>query len=233
MNKKTITLEQYLGEFVYGGIDGCITTFAVVAGAVGAGLESSTIIILGFANLFADGLAMSIGAYLSVKTRRDNFKKHLKHEYWSIENIPGSEEQEIRAIFQTKGFTGELLEEIVQVIVSDKDKWVDIMMKEELNMIEEKRSPIMIGLTTYLAFFIVGLIPLMVYVWDLLFPTTVELFLWSSILTGLGFLLIGIFKSHINNTSAFKAVLETLSLGTTAAMVAYFVGDFIENIILK
>lgn len=58
----------YLKEFVYGGIDGCVTTFAIVAGATGAGLGSGIIIVLGFANLIADGFSMSVGNYLSVKS---------------------------------------------------------------------------------------------------------------------------------------------------------------------
>lgn len=64
-------LYLYLGEFVYGGIDGTITTFAVVAGSVGADLDTNVIVILGFANLLADGFAMSIGAYLSANSERD------------------------------------------------------------------------------------------------------------------------------------------------------------------
>ena len=88
--------QEYLAEFVYGGIDGSVTTFAVVAGSVGAGLDSSVIIILGFANLFADGFAMSIGAYLSSKTEVDNYEKHKAIEYWEIENIPEKEKEEIK-----------------------------------------------------------------------------------------------------------------------------------------
>lgn len=63
--------EAYLGEFVYGAIDGTVTTFAVVAGAAGAGLSSKVIVILGFANLIADGFSMGASAYLSVKSKRD------------------------------------------------------------------------------------------------------------------------------------------------------------------
>ena len=86
--------EKYLGEFVYGGIDGCVTTFAVVAGSVGAGLDSAIIIILGFANLLADGFAMSVGAYLSTKSEQDNYKKHKQTEYWEVEHLPEMEKEE-------------------------------------------------------------------------------------------------------------------------------------------
>jgi VIT1/CCC1 family predicted Fe2+/Mn2+ transporter len=156
--------QEYLAEFVYGGIDGSVTTFAVVAGSVGAGLDSTVIIILGFANLFADGFAMSIGAYLSSKTDVDNYEKHKAIEYWEVENVPEKEKDEIREIFQRKGFKGKLLEDVVETITDDKDRWVDVMMKEELGLIEENKSPFKIGLITFLSFLLLGFIPLLVYV---------------------------------------------------------------------
>ncbi|TNF44307.1 MAG: hypothetical protein EP311_01455, partial [Cytophagales bacterium] len=81
-------LQEYLREFVYGGIDGAVTTFAVVAGGYGANLDAGILIILGFANLLADGFSMSVGAYLSAKSERDNFDKHESIEYWEVENLP-------------------------------------------------------------------------------------------------------------------------------------------------
>jgi VIT1/CCC1 family predicted Fe2+/Mn2+ transporter len=88
-------LQNYLREFVYGGIDGAVTTFAVVAGAVGANLDASIIIILGFANLLADGFSMSVGAYLSAKSENENYQKHRSIEYWEVDNIPDKEREEI------------------------------------------------------------------------------------------------------------------------------------------
>ncbi|MEQ9022461.1 MAG: VIT1/CCC1 transporter family protein, partial [Pseudomonadales bacterium] len=81
-------IQAYLGEFVYGGIDGSVTTFAVVAGSAGANLESSIVIILGFANLIADGFAMSVGSYLSTKSEKENYEKHKAIEYWEVDNLP-------------------------------------------------------------------------------------------------------------------------------------------------
>ena len=102
--------QEYLGEFVYGGIDGSVTTFAVVAGAAGATLDSAVVIILGFANLIADGFAMSVGSYLSTKSEKDNYKKHENIEYWEVEHLPEKEKEEIRDIYRAKGFEGEILE---------------------------------------------------------------------------------------------------------------------------
>ena len=223
--------EKYLGEFVYGGIDGCVTTFAVVAGSVGAGLDSAIIIILGFANLLADGFAMSVGAYLSNKTKKDNYNKHKQIEYWEVDNLPELEKEEIRVIYKEQGFEGELLEEVVKVITSDKDRWVNVMMKEELVMFDEDKSPLIIGGVTYFSFILIGVIPLLVYVLDYIYPFNYNLFLLSSILTAIGFIIIGWLKAFVNQTMYWKGILETLLLGGIAAIVAYFIGDFLESII--
>ena len=222
--------QEYLAEFVYGGIDGSVTTFAVVAGAVGAGLDSSVIIILGFANLFADGFAMSIGAYLSSKTDVDNYEKHKAIEYWEVENIPEKEREEIREVFREKGFTGKLLEEVVATITADKDRWVDVMMKEELGLIEETKSPFKIGLITFISFLILGFIPLLVYVLDMMIDIKGDLLIWSTSLTFLSFALIGYLKGVVNSKNRFASVATTVLMGAAAALVAYYVGDFLEGI---
>ena len=224
-------LSDYLGEFVYGGIDGSVTTFAVVAGSVGANLGTSVIIILGIANLLADGFAMSIGAYLSAKTESDNYEKNRKKEYWEIDNLRESEIEEVREIYQNKGFEGRLLEEVVEVITSNKDRWVDEMMKNELEMIKDKRSPFYIGLATYISFIIVGLVPLATYVIDYISAIKVNLFLSTCILTGVAFLAIGYLKASFTNQSKLRSVVETVLLGGIAAFVAYYVGDLLERII--
>lgn len=226
--------QDYLGEFVYGGIDGSVTTFAVVAGAAGAALDSPVVIILGFANLIADGFAMSVGAYLSTKSEQENFEKHRNIEYWEVENIPEAEREEIREIYRNKGFDGAILEEIVETITADKDRWVDVMMKEELLMSEDHKSPWAMGGVTFLSFLLFGFVPLIVYVLDygdILKPET-NLFLYSSLLTGFMFLLIGYLKAIVNSTQVWKSMAETSLLGAAAAALAYLVGDVLEGLFL-
>lgn len=223
--------QAYLGEFVYGGIDGSVTTFAVVAGATGAELSSAIVLILGFANLLADGFSMSIGAYLAAKSEQENYEKHKKIEYWEVENMPAVERQEIFDIFKAKGFEGQLLEQVTDVICADKDRWVDTMMTEELGMMKEQRSPFTIGLVTFVSFLILGLIPLIIYVLDFIKPIKNDLFLIACLLTFLGFTLVGYLKSYVTQTSIWKGVLETLFLGASAAAVAYYVGGFLEKLL--
>jgi len=222
-------LNRYLGEFVYGGIDGSVTTFAVVAGATGAGLSSQVIIILGFANLLADGFAMGVGSYLSHKSEQQNYEKHKQIEYWEVDNLPDKERDEIREIYRNKGFEGELLEQIVTTITADKDRWVDVMMKEELEMMQETRSPLAMGTVTFFSFLLIGLVPITVYVFDYLNPSSAPLFVISSSMTAIAFLLIGWLKTFVTRSSAFKGMTETLFLGGAAAAVSYWVGDWLEK----
>lgn len=222
-------LQEYLREFVYGGIDGAVTTFAVVAGGYGANLDPGILIILGFANLLADGFSMSVGAYLSAKSERDNFDKHESIEYWEVENLPEVEREEVAEIYRKKGFKGELLDQIVDHICSDKELWVAEMMKDELGMMRETKSPFKIGLATLISFILVGLIPLLVYLWNFFFPMEIDTFFWTSVLTGMAFMIVGWLKGIVNQTSTLRSILETVALGLLAAVVAYYVGDVLES----
>ena len=229
---RTPSLQDYLGEFVYGGTDGSISTFAVVAGASGAELSPAVIIILGFANLFADGLSMSIGAYLSHQSEKDNYEKHRRIEHWEVEHLPDEERAEVRDIYRAMGFEGTLLEQVTDQITANRDRWVDVMMKEELGMIEESRSSLAIGGATFVSFILVGFIPLLIYVYDYATGTvSPHAFLIASILTSLAFVGIGWMKATVTQTSRTRAVLETLVLGGTAATLAYCVGDVLEKLI--
>ncbi|MDN5203240.1 VIT1/CCC1 transporter family protein [Fulvivirgaceae bacterium BMA10] len=225
--------KDYIGEFVYGGIDGAVTTFAVVAGAAGAGADLSWVLIFGFANLIADGFSMSVGNYFSTKTERDNFEKHKAVEYWEIDNMRETEVQEIREIYSAKGFKGELLEQVVEVITSNKDVWVDTMMKEELEMTKDAKKPFHTAFATFVSFFIIGLIPLAAYlmaVWVDIDRSS--LFPLSCVATGIAMAIIGNLKSIVTQTSRIKGMFETLALGGLAAFLAYFVGEILAKYFL-
>ncbi len=222
--------ENYLGEFVYGGIDGSVTTFAVVAGAVGAGFSSKIIIVLGIANLVADGFSMSIGAYLSSKSEHD---RYLRQRRTVLKKLQGKSGRKlIENVYAERGFSGKVLGDIVAASARDSDGTADIIMQDTYGMIVENRSEVKIGAVTYISFLLVGLIPLLAYIVDLIFNfKSGRLFLFSCILTAVGFTLVGLMKSHVTETSKFKAVAETLSLGLVAALLSYFLGDFLQRLI--
>ncbi|HEU4447955.1 MAG TPA: VIT1/CCC1 transporter family protein [Nitrososphaeraceae archaeon] len=222
-------------DFVYGATDGAVTTFAVVVGVIGATLSPSIILILGFANLFADGFSMAIGNYLSSKSQREYIEKERRREEWEIENLVEQEKQEIKDIYAKKGFKTELLDEIVNVITSRRKVWIDTMMREELGLIEDKKQPLDAAITTFAAFNLVGLIPLIPFIF-LHFSgfaiLTEHAFIYSVIFTGISFFIIGIVRGKIVNKSPLRTGINTLAVGGIAASVAYIVG-YLLGIALK
>ena len=118
---------------------------------------------------------------------------------------------------------------MVEIITSDKDVWVDTMMKEELAMTPGANSPFSKAAVTFLAFLVIGFIPLLVYVLDYAGDFRFDLFTASSVLTGLTFIGIGLLKSYVVERPLWRGTLETLLLGGIAAVLAYVVGDWLEK----
>src|SRR5208283_4892625 len=154
---------NYLRDWIYGGIDGTITTFAIVAGVVGANLPGMVVLVLGLANLMADGFAMGAGNYSATKAELDDYQRLLAIERKHIAIEPSGEREEIRQIFGLKGFSGAELERIVDVISSDEDLWAKTMAIEEYGLSPAVKSPIIAALSTSAAFVICGLVPLVSY----------------------------------------------------------------------
>lgn len=224
-------------DFVYGATDGAVTTFAVVAGVVGASLSPSVVLILGFANLFADGLSMSVGNYLSEKTRREYIQNQRKKEEWEINNLTAQEEEEIRDIYKEKGFKDEILEEIVRVITSKKKVWIDTMMKEELGLIEDKnKSPRDSAITTFISFNVIGMIPLIPFILLYVYGfsrvwSTFDAFVYSIVFTAISFFLVGTIRGTVVKKSLIRTGFNTLAIGGIAASVAYLVGYLLSEFV--
>jgi len=218
---------NYLRDWIYGGIDGAVTTFAVVSGVVGAQLQIRIILILGFANLIADGFSMAASNYLGTRAEQDDYKRLEAMEYRHIEKYPEGEKEEIRQIYRDKGFEGEDLEKAVELITSDKERWVKAMLSEEYGLPSEIRSPWKAASATFLSFSICGLIPLIPY---LGLADTSTSFLYASVLTGFTFFLIGSFKSIWATASWYRSGLETFLVGGLAATAAYGVGVLLRGL---
>ncbi len=228
-------MKWHFEDFIYGSIDGSVTTFAVVAGVFGASLETSIILILGFANLFADGFAMAVANFQATKARLEFIEKERKKEEWEIDNLAEEEKQEIRDIYAKKGFKDQLLEDIVKVITNRRKVWVDTMMKEELGLIEDGKKPLDTAASTFVGFNLIGLIPLIPFIFLHFFgieQSVTNMFLYSAISTGCSFFIIGVIKGKIVKKSLITSGFSTLLAGGIAATVAYFVGLWISSLIL-
>ena len=219
---------SYLGDFVLGSVDGAVTTFAIVASAAGAGLSSGVAIVLGLANVFADGLSMAAGNYLKARTDKQTVERFRIMEERHIDEIPEGEREEIRQIFAGKGFDGEILEQVVHVITQDRQQWVDTMLTEEWGLPLETPRPIYSALATMVAFIVAGMVPL-TPLFFFLGSSAKQSFLPASALTGVTFFMIGVVRGRVTERNAWLAGAETLMLGGIAAAVAYAVGALLQG----
>ena len=222
---------EFVGDFVFGGIDGVVTTFAIVAGVVGADLSASIVLVLGLANLLADGFSMAIGNYLSIKSEKERYDHEWQEEAYEIETIPEEERKEVEAIYRNKGFEGKALQYAVDTITADKDRWIHEMMYEELGLTSETRSPFKGGFVTYVAFIVIGFIPLLSFVLALMFPgLSTYTFMLSITFTVIALFAIGALKTLVTPRSLWRSGLETLLMGGLAAIVAFVVGYLLRGL---
>lgn len=211
-----------LRDAVLGATDGCVTTFAVVAGAVGGGLSDAVVIILGFSNLLADGFSMAAGILLGGRAVNEELERVRREERAHIERYPEGEKEEIRQIFASKGFGGDVLEKIVSVIAGDKRLWVETMITEELKMAPWDAKPRRSAWAVFGSFCLAGTAPLSPFILPGLGPQ--ESFRASCLATAATFVLVGYVKGRMVKGPAWKSGLHTLLLGGSAASLAYAMG---------
>jgi VIT1/CCC1 family predicted Fe2+/Mn2+ transporter len=214
---------SYLRDWVYGGIDGAVTTFAIVSGVVGAQLSPVVIVVLGVANLVADGLSMAAGNYLATRAEHDELRHAEAIERRHVALVPEGEREEVREIFRRGGIQGELLERVVEAITADRDRWVRLMLRFEYGLPTRIRSAWRAAGATFSAFALCGLVPLLPFV-----VGAPDAFWIAAGATGLVFGAIGALKSRWSTHPWWRSALETLGIGGAAAAVAYGIGAWLR-----
>jgi VIT1/CCC1 family predicted Fe2+/Mn2+ transporter len=217
---------SYLRDWVYGGIDGTITTFAIVAGVVGAGLSPRVIIILGTANLVADGLAMAAGNYLATRAEHEEIHYTEAVERDHIETAQDGEREEVREIFRRQELEGDVLDRVVEAITADRNRWVRTMLRDEYGLTAAVRSPWWAAGSTFVAFVLCGVVPLVPFVLGLQ-----NAFWVDAAATGLVFVLIGALKSQWSIRPWWWSAVETVAVGGAAVAVAYGIGAWLRDVV--
>lgn len=208
-----------LRDVVYGGIDGSVTTFAIVAGVAGAGLSPFVIVALGIANVLADGFSMAAGNYSGTKAELDNIRRLRQIEERHIDLYPEGEREELREILRQKGLSGAALEAATDAIANNREAWIQMMMEGEYGVGGADPRPMRGALATFGAFLVAGMVPLLPFLFgiDNAFATS----LWMTLAV---FFAIGALKSLWALTPWWRSGLETLGIGGAAAALAYVVG---------
>lgn len=216
---------NYLRDWIYGGIDGAVTTFAVVSGVAGARLSTSIILVMGFANLLADGFSMAASNFLGTKAEHDDLRRLEEVEHRHIDLEPEGEREEVRQIFQQKGFASEDLERVVELVTANRERWVRTMLVEEYGLPGEVRSAWIAAISTFTAFLICGLVPLVPYLFSLQNSLRT-----SVVMTAIVFFGIGAVKSKWSTDSWWRSGISTLVVGGAAAALAYVAGMVLRDL---
>lgn len=209
-----------LRDVVYGGIDGSVTTFAIVAGVAGAGLSPFVIVALGLANVLADGFSMAAGNYSGTKAELDDIRRIRAVEERHIAMYPDGEREEVREILAQKGLTGDILIEATAEITSSTENWINLMIEGEYGLGSVDPHPMKAALATFFAFLVAGMIPLLPFL-----ASVQNAFAMSAWMTMGVFFAIGALKSRWSLAPWWRSGIETLLIGGLAALIAYLVGS--------
>ncbi len=222
---------KYLGEMVYGGLDGIITTFAVVSGVAGAELGANIILILGLANLFADGFSMATGAFLSARSEKEYYQRERQREAWEVAHFPDGERAELFELYRGQGYSEDDAHKLVEIKSRDPELWVNAMMIEELGMLRDERNPLYNALATLVAFVVAGAVPMLIYLLGLVVPIPAGVAFPVSLgLSGLALFGLGAAKVLVTERNPWRGGLEMLIVGGLAAGVAYVVGALLKGL---
>lgn len=222
---------NWLPDFVYGGIDGAVTTFAVVAGVAGAQLSTGIILILGFANLFADGFSMAVSKYSSDRAEQQRIHKVREQVDYNLHSNPAAKKKDLKKILRERGFEGSDLKTAVKIIAANERVWVDTIMRHKYQLIDAHINPMKGALVTFIAFNLIGFIPLAAYVFNAVLNLEEDqLFYLTSMGTLLALFIVGVVKARVVKGNRFRAGMETMLIGGFAAAIAYGVGYGLKNI---
>ncbi|HME53991.1 MAG TPA: VIT1/CCC1 transporter family protein [Candidatus Lokiarchaeia archaeon] len=229
---ENINIEQHtqsgkiIKSVVYGGMDGILTIFAVVTGVVGARLGAVVVIIIGIANLLADGLAMGMGDFLSTKAEIEYKKDERRRESWEATQYPEGEKKEMIAIYEKRGLSQEEAQQVVDILSRHEKTWIDVMMLEELGLVEEDEKPRKNAAITFISFVIFGSIPLISYIIMWFVPTIPDIvtFVLAILLTATTLFILGVMKTRVTKKNPILSGFETLLIGGGTAILAFVIG---------
>lgn len=214
-----------ISDVILGGQDGIVNVLGVVLGVAAASGNSRIIIAAALATTFAESLSMAAVAYTSTLADRDFYKGQVEREKEHIRKFSAIEREEIRRIYGAKGFTGKQLDEIVDTITSDEQRWVDVMLAEELKVspVEERgllKTAVIVGFAAVIG----SLIPVAPF-----FGLPVWTAAWGAIaLAGASLFAVGAYKSSVLGVGIWwRSGLQMLVIGLVTALVSYAIGALV------
>lgn len=227
-------LADYFKEIIYGGIDGIVTTFAVVAGFSGAALANEVtmqvsfvvVLLFGLANLFADAASMGLGNFLSVRSEKDLYHAKRAEAVRAVETDPTEALQQAESVLVSKGFSTVDAAALVQVYSSNQTYLIDFILQHQLELSDPRgEREVLTGLATFFSFMLFGAIPLLPFMVQAE-GNAQTTFLFSAAGTFAALVSLGLLKWRVIGTRFWPSLLEVVLVGGVAAVLAFYVGTF-------
>lgn len=217
--EKHFTATETVRDIVIGMADGLTVPFALAAGLAAAVPSTSVIVTAGLAEIVAGAIAMGLGGYLAARTDAEHYGAERAREDWEIDHLRHREVEEVADIFRGYGLAGDALNTVVSAVTSDRQRWLDFMMRFELGLDEPdpKRAPISAG-TIAASYLVGGLIPLAPY---MLVASIPQALAYSVVFTGVALVVFGGVKGHFTGISKIKSAVQSLLIGGLAAAGAF------------
>lgn len=216
----------FLRDIVFGANDGVVTAIGFLVGFAGAVTAQNIIVIAGFLEIIAGAASMALGNYLGVKSQKEFHDQMERIERWEMENKPEKEREEIEDIYTNMGFGGRELKLLTDKVTSDRELWLNVMMRDELGFGKEENSnPVFSGTIMGITYLVGGIPPLLPFIF--VTPVTRAL-LMSIIVSLLVMALIGFFRWFLNKGSLGRKVSETVIIGVIAAFIGFATGEVLK-----
>ena len=210
-----------LSDLILGGQDGLVNVLGVILGVAAASQNMKIIIAGGLAATFAESISMAAVALTSKMAQRDHYASELAREQREIKELPEKEKAEIRRVYEAKGFKGKILDDIVSHITKDEALWVDIMMKEELELKEVTQKEIYVSsLIVGFSALVGSFIPLVPFFF---LPIKTAL-IYSLIVSAVALFFVGIYKAKATVGKPVKTGIQMMIIGMAAALAGYLIG---------
>jgi len=221
--ERHFTQNATVRDLVIGTADGLTVPFALAAALSGVVAANPLIVTAGLAGIAAGCVAMGLGGYLAARTDAEHYAAERKREEEESRLYPEREKWEVAAILHRYGVRGDVLRQAVEAIAADRRKWVDFMMRFELELTEPDPNRAAVSAATIGGAYVVGgIIPLFPY---MIFSTTAPALALSSSLTGVALFGFGWLRAAATGLPRLRGAVQTLAIGGTAAVVAYLVAS--------
>ncbi|KAH6830798.1 hypothetical protein C2S53_009556 [Perilla frutescens var. hirtella] len=229
--------EPWKGEFVksivYAGLDAIVTSFSLISSISAGRLSSVDVLVLGFANLVADGISMGFGDFVSSSTEKDVAAKERFVAKWDVENEGRVQQEQLVRRYEELGMNASDAAMVVSILGKYPEILVDEKMGNEKGGIlgESGEKPWKNGIITFVAFVIFGCAPLLAFIILIPFTNSDTIkFIGACLMSALALAILGIAKAKFAGQNYMLSMAITLFNGAVAGSAAYAIGWTLRNV---